>query len=77
MKVDLFRADQRLVVVDESPVRCIIFLVAACRAISSTGARGARSPRYLYDVIVVVTSSATELATRTVADVRTPYRVKT
>ena len=35
------------------------------------GARGARSPRSHYDVILIVTSFATELATPTVTDVRT------
>jgi len=43
------------------------------------GVRGARSPRSHYDVILIVTSFATELATPTVTDVRTyvrtPYRV--
>jgi len=41
-------------------------------------AYGARSPRSRYDVILIVTSSATELATLTITDVgtlRTPYRV--
>jgi len=41
-------------------------------------AYGDRSPRSHYDVIVIVTSFATELATPTVTDVRTlrtPYRV--
>jgi len=35
------------------------------------GARGARSPRSHYDVILIVTSFATELAMPTVTDVRT------
>jgi len=35
------------------------------------GARGARSPRSHYDVILIVTSFATELATPTVTDERT------
>ena len=43
------------------------------------GARGARSPRSHYDVILIVTSFAIELATPSVTDVRTdartPYRV--
>jgi len=34
-------------------------------------AYGARSSRSHYDVILIVTSFATELATRTVTDVRT------
>jgi len=34
-------------------------------------ARGARSPRSHYDVILIVTSFATELATSTATDVRT------
>jgi len=41
-------------------------------------AYGARIPRSHYDVILIVTSFATELATPTVTDVRTlrtPYRV--
>jgi len=42
------------------------------------GARGARSPRSHYNIILIVTSFATELATPTVTDVRmyvrTPYR---
>jgi len=38
-------------------------------------AYGARSPRSHYDVIFIVTLFATELATPTVTDVRTPYRV--
>jgi len=40
--------------------------------------RGARSPRSHYDVILIVTSFATELATPTVTDecaLWTPYRV--
>jgi len=37
---------------------------------------GARSPRSHYDVILIVTSFATELATPTVMDVRT-YVVRT
>jgi len=32
---------------------------------------GARNPRFHYDVILIVTSFATELATPTVTDVRT------
>jgi len=43
------------------------------------GARGARSPRSYYDVILIVTSFATELAMLTGTDVRplrTPYRVQ-
>ena len=35
------------------------------------GARSTRSPRSHYDVILIVTSFATELATPTVTDVRT------
>jgi len=38
-------------------------------------AYGARSPRSHYDIILIVTSFATELATPTVTDVRTPYHV--
>jgi len=38
------------------------------------GARGARSPRSHYDVILIVTSFVTELATPTVTDVRTCVR---
>jgi len=38
-------------------------------------AYGARSPRSHYDVILIVTSFATELATPTVTDVQTPDRV--
>ena len=41
-------------------------------------AYGGRSPRSHYDVILIVTSFATELATTTVTDertLRTPYRV--
>ena len=41
------------------------------------GARGARSPRSDYDVILIVTSFATELATPTVTDVRTNVRTYT
>ena len=39
------------------------------------GDRGARGPRSHYDVILIVTSFATELVTPTVTDVRSPYRV--
>jgi len=42
----------------------------------TSGAYGARSPRSHYDVILIVTSFATELATPTVTDVRAPYRVQ-
>jgi len=50
------------------------------RAVSHVyGALGARSTRSHYDVILIVTSYATELATPTVTDVHmyvwTPYRV--
>jgi len=38
------------------------------------GARGARHPRSDYDIILIVTSFATELATPTVPDVRTDVR---
>jgi len=38
-------------------------------------AYSARSPRSHYDVILIVTSFAAQLATPTVTDVRTPYRV--
>jgi len=38
-------------------------------------AYGARSPRSHYDVILSMTSLTTELATPTVTDVRTLYRV--
>jgi len=38
---------------------------------TSRAARGARSPRSHYDIILIVTSFATELATPTVMDVRT------
>jgi len=38
------------------------------------GASGTRSPRSHYDVIVIVTSFATELATPTITDVRTNER---
>jgi len=40
-------------------------------------AYGARSPRSRYDVILIVTSFATELATPTVTDVRTYVRTDT
>ena len=36
---------------------------------------GARSPCFHYDVILIVTLFATELAMPTVMEVRTPYRV--
>jgi len=39
------------------------------------GARGARSARSHYDVILIVTSFATELAMLTVTDLRTTYHV--
>ena len=38
-------------------------------------AYGTRSPRSHYDVILIVTSFGTELATPTVTDVQTPDRV--
>jgi len=41
----------------------------------SRAAYGTRSPRSYYDVILTVTSFATELATPTVVDVWTPHCV--
>ena len=41
------------------------------------GARGARSPRSHHDVVLIVTSFGTELATPSVTDVRTYVRTDT
>jgi len=43
----------------------------------TSSAYGSRSPRSHYDVILIVTSFATELATPTVKDVRTYVRTDT
>jgi len=43
----------------------------------SSGVYGTHSTRSHYDVILIVTSFATELATPTVTDVRTPYHTTT
>ena len=59
-----------------SPVNyyhCDVILIMTYRTYGS--ARGARSPRSHYDVILSVTSFATELATPTVTDVRRPMYV--
>jgi len=49
-------------------------LLAVVIVMSFSLCRGARSPRSHYDVILIVTSFATELATPTVTDIRADVR---
>jgi len=57
-----------------SPKPAIVIVTSLIMTSRAYGARGARSPRSDYDVILIVTSFATELATPSVTDVRTYVR---